>query len=84
MAPWEFHEVYRNIDAKRIPRYPNHYSLDWLEDCPTFDGYPILATSHDMKFLKYTSKINVIHENIDDTIFLLSEGKTKGLDHAFL
>jgi hypothetical protein len=56
MAPWEFHEIYKAIDVKSVPGYPNHYSLDWLDDCPKFDGDHSLAISHIVKFLKYISK----------------------------
>jgi len=64
MSPWEFHEIYKALDVKSVPRYPNHYSLDWWDDCPKFNSYPYLAINHVVEFLKYTSEINVIHEYV--------------------
>jgi hypothetical protein len=41
-----------------------------------FDGDPLLAITHAVKFLKYTSKINVMHEGMLMRLFVNSlEGK---------
>jgi hypothetical protein len=47
-----------------------------LEYCPQFDGDALLATTHAVKFHKYTSKINVMHEGMLMRLFVNSlEGK---------
>jgi hypothetical protein len=50
--------------------YPNHFSPNWLDNCPKFDGDPSSAITHVVKFLKYTSEINVIHEDVLIRLFL--------------
>jgi hypothetical protein len=72
MAPWELHEMFPSLDIKNVSGYPNHFSLDWGDNCPKFDGDPSLAITHVVKFLKYTSEINVIHEDVLIRFFLLS------------
>jgi hypothetical protein len=72
MAPWELHEMFPSLDINNIPGYPNHFSPDWLDDCPKFDGDPSSAITHVVKFLKYASKINVIHEDVLIRLFLVS------------
>jgi hypothetical protein len=74
MAPWEFHEQYATIDVKGVPGYPNHYSLEWLEDLPKYDGDPSLAIPHIVNFLRYISEINVTHEDVMMRLFVYSFG----------
>jgi hypothetical protein len=66
------HERFPSLGIKDIIGYPNHFSLDWVYDCPKFNGDPTLAITHIVRFLKYTSKINVIHEDVLIKLFLVS------------
>jgi hypothetical protein len=38
MAPWSLHEMFPSLDIKDVPGYPNHFSPDWGDNCPKFDG----------------------------------------------
>jgi hypothetical protein len=72
MAPWELHEMFPSLDINNVPGYPNHFSSDWGNDCPKLDGDLSSAITHVVKFLKYTSKINVIHKDVLIRLFLIS------------
>jgi hypothetical protein len=74
MAPWSLHEMFPSLDIKDVPRYPNHFSPDWGDNCPKFDGDPSLAIAHVVKVLKYVSEINVTHQDVLIRLFLLSLG----------
>jgi hypothetical protein len=62
------------FDVKGFLGYPNHYSLEWLDDLPIYDGDPSLAIPHIMNFLRYISKINVTHEDVMMGLFVSSFG----------
>jgi hypothetical protein len=64
--------MFPSIVIKNIVGYPNHFSPDWGNNCPKFDGDLSLAITHVVKFLKYTSEINVIHEDRLIWFFFLS------------
>ena len=51
---------------------PRSLSVEWVEDLPKFDGDPPLAISHFVNFLKYTSKINVMQEDVLMRVFAYS------------
>jgi hypothetical protein len=72
MAPWEIHEMFPSLDIKNVLGYPNQFSPDWGDNCPKFDGDLSSVITHVVKFLKYTSDINVIHEDVLIRLFLLS------------
>jgi hypothetical protein len=72
MAPWELHAMFPSLDFNNFPGYPNHFCPNWLDDCPKFDGDPSSTITHVVKFLKYASKINVVHEDVLIRFFLVS------------
>jgi hypothetical protein len=72
MAPWEFHEQFATLDVRGVPGYPNHYSPDWLDDLPRYDGDPSLVIPHIENFLRYVLEINVIHEDVMMRLFVSS------------
>ena len=72
MAPSELHEIFPSLDIKNNPGYPNHFLLDQVDDCPKFHGNPYLAIDHVVKFLKYTSKINIAYEDVLIRFYLMS------------
>jgi hypothetical protein len=55
MEPWELHQMFPSLDSKNVPGYPNHFSLNWGDNCPEIDGNPSSTITHVVKFLKYTS-----------------------------
>lgn len=69
MTTWEFHEQYDTLDVEKIRGYPNHLSLEWLEHLPKFGSD---AINHVVTFLRYTSKINVIHDDALIKLFVYS------------
>jgi hypothetical protein len=84
MAPWELHENFPSFCIKNVLGYPNHFSLNWWDDCPKIDGDPSSTITQVVKFLKYTSKINVIHEYVLIRLFVLSleEKKKDWVKHS--
>jgi hypothetical protein len=72
MAPWELHEIFPSLDIKNFLGYPNHFSLDWGGNCPKFDGSPSLVVTHVVKFLKYVSNIDMMHQDVIIRLFFLS------------
>ena len=70
--PWDFHKVYPSLDIHNIPRYPNHYSLEWRESCPKFNGDLALAFTHVVNYMKYASSLDVMHEDVLMKIFVSS------------
>jgi hypothetical protein len=78
--PWEFHKVYPSIDVQNIPGYPNHFSTEWRESFPKFNGDPTLAVTHVMNYMKYASSLNVLHEDVLMNFFCIFTGiKSKEL-----
>jgi hypothetical protein len=52
--------------------------VEWVEDLPKFDGDPLFSISHVVNFLKYASKINVMHEDVLMRLLAYSlEGKQR-------
>jgi len=72
MVPLEFHEIYHARDVEKIPRYPKHYYLKWLEEFPIFNGDTHCVIFHIAAFLQYASKINSMHENVLMKLFVAS------------
>jgi hypothetical protein len=70
--PWAFHKVYPSIDVKNIPGYPNHFSMEWRESFPKFNGDPALAITHVVNYMKYVSRLNVLHEDVSMKSFVYS------------
>jgi hypothetical protein len=70
--PREFHKVYPSIYVKNIPRYPNHLPTKWRESCPKFNGDPTLAVTHVINYMKYASRLNVLHEDVLMKFFVSS------------
>jgi hypothetical protein len=61
---WAFHNVYPSLDVQNIPGYPNHFSVEWRSSCSKFDGDPTLVVTHVMEYMKYASRLNVLHEDV--------------------
>jgi hypothetical protein len=82
--PWEFHKVYPSIDVQNIPVYPNHYSAEWRESYSKFNGDPALAITHAIIYMKYASRLNVLHEYVSMNIFVssLESGQRSWLAHS--
>jgi len=74
MVPWEFQEQFATLDVRGVPGYPIHYSLDWLDDLPRYDGDPSLAIPHIENFLRYIVEINVTHEDMMMRLLISSFG----------
>jgi hypothetical protein len=74
MTPWQFHEQFSTVDVNGVHGFPNHYSPNWLNDLPRYDGDPSLAIPHIENFLRYISEINVTHEDVMMRLFLYSFG----------
>jgi hypothetical protein len=72
MAPWKFHEQFAIVDVKGVPRYPNHYSPDWLGDLRRYDDNTSLVIPHIENFLRYISEINVTLEDVMMRLFVYS------------
>jgi hypothetical protein len=72
--PWEFHNVYPSLDVQNVPGYPNHFSTEWRENFPKFDGDPSLAVTHVVNYMKYALSLNVLHEDVLMKIFVSSLG----------
>jgi hypothetical protein len=51
--------MFSSLDIKNVLGYPNHFSLDWGDNCLKFDGDPSLVVTHVVKLLKYDLDINV-------------------------
>jgi hypothetical protein len=64
MEPWAFHKVYPSFDVHDIRGYPNHCSSRWRVSCPKFNGDPTLAVTHVMNYMRYASRLNVLHEYV--------------------
>ena len=62
--PWDFHNAYPSLDVQNIPGYPNHFSIEWREIFPEFDVDLALAVTHVMEYMKYASRLNVLHEDV--------------------
>jgi hypothetical protein len=77
--PWEFHKVYPSLDVQNIPGYPNHFSIEWRENFPKFNGDPALAVTHVMNYMKYASSLNVLHEDVLMKILYLHWNQVKGV-----
>jgi hypothetical protein len=56
--------MYPSFDVQSVPGYSNHFSPDWRESFPKFDGDPSLGISHVMEYMKYASRLNVRHEDV--------------------
>jgi hypothetical protein len=70
--PWEFHKVYPSFDVEDIPGYPNHFPMEWQANCPKFDNDVALTVTHVMNYMKYSSSLNVLHEDVLMKIFVSS------------
>jgi hypothetical protein len=62
--PWAFDKVYPSFDVQYIPRYPNHFPTEWRENCPKFNGDPTLVVTHVVKYIKYGSSLDLLHEEV--------------------
>ena len=71
MALWEFHEVYKALNVEDVYWYPNKCIPRWWEDYSKFDSDPSSAIAHVVKFSKYTSELNVIHEDVIMRLFMI-------------
>jgi hypothetical protein len=60
----ELDKVYPYIDVQNIHGYPNHFSTEWRESCSKFNGDRSLAVIHVVKYMKYASILNVLHEYV--------------------
>jgi hypothetical protein len=71
MAPWELHEIFPSLDIENYFEYQNYFSLNWWENCQKIDSDLTFSVTHVVKFLKYISQINVIHDDVLIRLFLL-------------
>jgi hypothetical protein len=68
--PWAFNKVYSSHNVQNIPGYPNLCPAWWREKWPKFDGDPTLVVTHVVKYMRYASSINVMHEDVLMKIFV--------------
>jgi hypothetical protein len=64
MALWHFCEAYKALDVEFVYGYPNKCPPRWWEDYPKFDGDPTSSIVHVAKNFKYTSELDVIHDDV--------------------
>jgi hypothetical protein len=76
--------VYPSIDVHIIPGYPNHYSMEWRESIPKFNGDLALAVTHVVNYMKYASSLNVPHEDvlIKNLVSLIESSQKSWLAHS--
>jgi hypothetical protein len=73
MAPWDFHERYPFIDVDNLPGYPNHRLSKWADNCPKHDGDRSLAITYVEKFIRCTTRLKMIHEDVQILLFLCNK-----------
>jgi hypothetical protein len=82
--PCDFHKVYTSFDVQDIPRYPNHYPMEWRENCAKFDGDSALAITHIVNYMKYVSSLDVLHEDVlmKSFVYLLESSQKDWITHS--
>jgi hypothetical protein len=64
--------VYPYFDFQSVLGYLNYFSLEWRVSFPKFDGDPSLAVTHVVEYMKYSSRLNVLHEYVLIIFFVYS------------
>jgi len=65
------------LDIANIPGYLNHVTFNMIFTVPKFDGDPSFAIDHVARFATYTSKVDVVHQ---DVLIMLFKRALQGHD----
>lgn len=72
MVLWGLHKIFPAMDVKEVPGYLNPWDTNCRKNNPKFNGDPSSVVDHVVKFLKNTSKINMVHEDALMSLFINS------------
>lgn len=64
--------MHPTLDVKDIPRFPNCWDTNSMINVPKFDSDPSLAIDHIAIFIKYASKVNMVHKDALMRLFINS------------
>ena len=60
------------LDIASIPGCPNHVTFNMIFRVPKFDVDPSSAFDHVARFATYTSKVDVVHQDVLIMLFIRS------------
>jgi hypothetical protein len=72
LAPWDFCEFHPCFDVEGISGYHNHFTQEWVEKLPKFDGIESHAIQHIVLFLEYVLNLDVSLEDVLIKLFVFS------------